>query len=257
MTKRTSLLLSVCGVVALSACGSTATSSGSSVPPDEDVEVVDVADDVSAGDDISVGDDVVLVDLDDDAVQDDAIVTDLASDKPAPEASPPNEAPASSSSSFETPIGAAGTVELVVDGNSVTLAAVDYADGWNETSRSVNGGDVDLDVRSEIASIDFDADVESSTILEVKVDTDWQLSAGTYVETTVAGDVTITSDGSGMAFGAFNLNDGWEITGQSSDSDEITVTISDRSSADTVRVTAEVDDGKGEIETRTSIALDR
>ncbi|NQY56473.1 MAG: hypothetical protein HRT86_08320 [Ilumatobacteraceae bacterium] len=111
---------------------------------------------------------------------------------------------------------------------------------------------------SSNAKIEIDADLGTSgTIFELDVDTDWLLPPGTYVEPTIAGDVTVAYDESQRTFRSADLLDGWAISSQSGSGTDITMTITDQSTSDTVRITAKIDDGKVDVENRTRVALAR
>ncbi len=229
-------MLAACGGAATSSTPSAGSQAADAVVDDgaalgfADLDGDDVAEDVS--DDVG-GDDASASDLD--GADDDASGDDMAT--------------------FATPIGAAGVVELAVSGDSVALIDVQLSDGWDETNRSTSDGEIELDLRSATTSIDVDAEIESNTVLEVEVDTEWQMAAGAYIESTIAGDVTLVFDGDAVTVAAIDLVDGWTVTGQSGDDDEITVTLTHASSGDTVRIDAEFDDGRGDIDTRTRITI--
>ncbi|MEO1059570.1 MAG: hypothetical protein AAFY28_21920, partial [Actinomycetota bacterium] len=192
MKRSVSLLVLACGTVALAGCGGGVTNS----TPSAGSQAVDVG--VDEGDSIPAIDDEALgfADLDGDDVISGDDSQDIASD-----------AGSNAAATFATPIGGAGSVELAVTGNSVSLVDVQLADGWNETNRSTSDDEVKVDLQSATASIDVDAEIESGSVLEIDVDTKWQQPAGTYVESTIAGDVTIVFDGAMVTIGSIDLVD--------------------------------------------------
>ncbi|MEO1059342.1 MAG: hypothetical protein AAFY28_20750, partial [Actinomycetota bacterium] len=60
-----------------------------------------------------------------------------------------------------------------------------------------------------------------------------------------------------VTIGSIDLVDGWAVAAQSSDDDEAELTLTHSSTGDTVRIDAELDDGRGDIDTRTRITLER
>lgn len=242
MKRNTSLLVLACGTVALAGCGGGLTNS----TPSAGSQAVDVG--VDEGDSVAAVEDEALgfVDLD----GNDGVTGDAGADTSS-------DANSTTSPTFATPIGVAGSVELAVSGTSVSLIDVQVADGWNETNRSTSNDQVKLYMQSATGSVEVDAEIESGSVLEVEVDTKWQQPAGVYVESTIAGDVTIVFDGATVTIGAIDLLDGWAVTGQSGDSDDVEVNLANASTGDTVRIDAELDDGRGDIDTRTRITLDR
>ncbi|MEM9515407.1 MAG: hypothetical protein AAGA42_11185 [Actinomycetota bacterium] len=284
MKKPTTIMLLCCGTVALTGCGTVLSSSSPSNPHGDvdEVEVVEVETtevDGIAADDVDVETiDVDGFELDGTDVlgatelgnQSDGVETDTStpsdtnssdtSDDGTSDAGTSSNASgdtsaASSSAAFAGPFGAAGAIELHVSGTSVTLGAFDLNQGWSQTSNSSSTSEVDIDVQSATTKIDLEADVNSSGVLEVDVDTYWELAAGSYVEPTIAGNVTVVYNGSGVSFGSIELNDGWSITSQTDNASTIEVIMANQSNTDTVRLTAEVDDGRGEIDTRNRIAV--
>ena len=156
---------------------------------------------------------------------------------------------------FTVPVGVGGTVDLAVDGDTVSIAGLDLADGWSESSRSEDDGDVDLNLTSATATIEIDADVDSAALLEVDVDSKFDLGAGTYVEPTIAGDVIVLLDESAVSVDSFDLVDGWDVVADSQDGESFDVTLAEGSSAATVELAGDVDDGRGEIDTESRIPI--
>lgn len=70
-------------------------------------------------------------------------------------------------------VGEAATVEIAVDGGRLVLGDVTIADGWNETSRDVEGDEVELDFRRDgsgfVETWEINADLDDG-ILEIEVD---------------------------------------------------------------------------------------
>ncbi|MEM8620983.1 MAG: hypothetical protein AAGF73_14795 [Actinomycetota bacterium] len=165
--------------------------------------------------------------------------------------------PGGSGTVFTVPVGVGGTVDLAVDGDTVSIAGLDLADGWSESSRSEDGGDVDLDLTSATATIEVDADVESGALLEVDVDSRFDLGAGTYIEPTIAGDVIVLLEEFSVSVDSFDLADGWDVIDDSQDGESFDVTLAEESSAATVEVEGDVADGRGEIDTESRIPITR
>lgn len=70
-------------------------------------------------------------------------------------------------------LGQAGTVEIALEGASLSLVEVDAATGWNETDRDVESDDVDVELSASPEQWEFSADLDDG---ELDIELDYEVS---------------------------------------------------------------------------------
>lgn len=143
-------------------------------------------------------------------------------------------------------VGEAGTVTFDVVDGALVLEDVSENEGWTVTDIEEEPDEIEVDFQRGAVEIEIEIEIASGgTILEVEIDTDIEnADPGTYAIGD-AGEFTFDVVDGQLELTDLTVSDGWEITEQDVESDEIEIEL--RNGA--MRWDADVDlNGSAEIE---------
>lgn len=123
-------------------------------------------------------------------------------------------------------VGEAGTVTFDVVDGALVLEDVSENDGWTVTDIDEEPDEIEVDFQRGAVEIEIEIELASGgTILEVEIDTDIEdADPGTYAIGD-AGEFTFDVVDGQLDLTDLTVNDGWEITEQEVEADEIEIEL--------------------------------
>lgn len=125
-------------------------------------------------------------------------------------------------------VGEAGTVTFDVVDGALVLEDVSEADGWTVTDVEEEADEVEVDLQRGDVEVEIEIELASGgTVLEVEIDTDIEdAEPGTY-DLGDAGSLTFEVTDGRLELVDLTVTDGWEVTEQDVEGDEIEIELRD------------------------------
>lgn len=139
------------------------------------------------------------------------------------------------------PVGAA-TIEVV--GTSLVLTDLQLRSGWQETSRDVDGDELELTLRSADGEATLEVELDDDRV-EIHLEVDLEDAAPGAFALPDGGRLVVSVVGDDLSLDALTPGDGWEVTERDVDDDELEVVL--RRGEARWQIEVDADDGRVDV----------
>lgn len=121
-------------------------------------------------------------------------------------------------------LGPVGTATVEVVGTSLVLADLQLAAGWQETSRDVDGDELELRLRASDGEATLEVDLDGDRV-EIHLEVDLEDAAAGSLALPDGGRIEVSVTGDELRLDALTPGEGWAVTERDVDDDELEVVL--------------------------------
>lgn len=139
-------------------------------------------------------------------------------------------------------IGEAGEVEFALQDGALSLTEVRPSDGWQQRVADENPEEIEVHLTRDTTDWKFEVEQDGATLEISKELGITDAEGGTY-RVGDAGEVSFAADGETVTLGEVRINDGWTITKQNENTDDIEIDFTNDDTGATAEFETEFDNG--------------